>query len=144
MVTHLLCTLTTPLTYVLTMVKLDVTRHQWIAKLAKFNFTIHYHSGKSDVDADALSQIPRDQNFKTNTVGAIFKAAVNGPGALMEIYTCHKRAIGSFILESPPAWMNAMEWVWAKKADPAIYQGTIWIKDWKLSTVRLVRRCPRR
>ena len=46
------------LMYVLMMAKLNATRWRWIAKFAKFNFTIYYHSGKSNVDMDALSQIP--------------------------------------------------------------------------------------
>ena len=47
-----------PLTYVLPTVKLDATGHWWIAKLAKFNFTVYYHSGKSNIEVDALSRIP--------------------------------------------------------------------------------------
>ena len=58
-----------PLTYVLTTTKLDATGHQWIAKLAKFNFTTHYYLGKSSVYTDALSQIPWDQNIEMGAVG---------------------------------------------------------------------------
>ena len=47
-----------PLTYVLTTAKLDATGQRWIANLANYNFKIHYRSGKSNIDADALSQIP--------------------------------------------------------------------------------------
>ena len=46
-----------PLTYVLTTAKLDAMGHSWIAGLANYNFHIHYKSGKSNVEADALSQI---------------------------------------------------------------------------------------
>ena len=46
-----------PLTYILTSAKLDVTTQRWIAGLASFQFTINYRSGKSNVDADALSRI---------------------------------------------------------------------------------------
>ena len=49
-----------PLTYVLTTAKLDVTGQRWIANLANYNFKIHYRSRKSNIDADALSQIPWD------------------------------------------------------------------------------------
>ena len=49
-----------PLTYVLTTAKLDVTGQRWIANLANYNFKIHYQSRKSNIDADALSQIPWD------------------------------------------------------------------------------------
>ena len=47
-----------PLTYVLTTAKLDATGQRWIANLANYNFKIHYRSGKSNIDADALSWIP--------------------------------------------------------------------------------------
>ena len=40
----------------------------------------------------------------------------------MEVYACHKKAISSLILESPPAHMTAMEWVQAQKVDPTINQ----------------------
>ena len=49
-----------PLTYVLTTAKLDATGQRWIANLANYNFKIHYRSGKSNIDADALSWIPWD------------------------------------------------------------------------------------
>ena len=46
------------LTYVLTTAKLDATGQRWIANLDNYNFKIHYQSGKSNIDADALSRIP--------------------------------------------------------------------------------------
>ena len=82
--------------------KLNATRQRWIAKLTKFNFTIYYQSGKSNVDADALPQIPWDKTIKAEVVGAIFKTTIEGPDALMEVYACYDRAISSLILESPP------------------------------------------
>ena len=87
------------------------SRHWWIAKLAKFNCTIHYHLGKSNIDTDALSEVSRDQNIEADTVGTIFKAAVDGLEVLMEVYACPEGAISSIILESPPTQMTVMEWV---------------------------------
>ena len=49
-----------PLTYVLTTAKLDATGQRWIAALANYDFTLHYKSGKTNVEADALSRIPQD------------------------------------------------------------------------------------
>ena len=49
-----------PLTYVLTTAKLDATGQRWIANLTNYNFKIHYRSGKTNIDADALSRIPWD------------------------------------------------------------------------------------
>ena len=46
-----------PLTYVLSTAKLDAYSHRWVARLANYNFNIHYRSGISNVVADALSRI---------------------------------------------------------------------------------------
>ena len=66
-----------PLTYVLTTAKLDVTGQRWIANLANYNFKVHYRSGKSNIDADALSRIPWEV-VKTDhvQVGPIVKSTV--------------------------------------------------------------------
>ena len=47
-----------PLTYILTTAKLDATGQRWVASLANYSFKIFYRSGKLNVEADALSQIP--------------------------------------------------------------------------------------
>ena len=46
-----------PLTYILMTAKLDATGQWWVASLANYDFTIHYRSGKQNVEADALSRI---------------------------------------------------------------------------------------
>ena len=46
-----------PLIYVLSTTKLDACSHRWVARLANYNFNIHYRSGITNVDADALSRI---------------------------------------------------------------------------------------
>ena len=45
-----------PLTYVLMTAKLDAVGHRWVASFANYNFHLHYHSGRSNVEADALSR----------------------------------------------------------------------------------------
>ena len=62
-----------PLTYILTSAKLDVTGQRWVAFLANYNFRIFYKTGKTNVEADALSHIPRPkyQVVDTATVKAI-------------------------------------------------------------------------
>ena len=70
-----------PLTYVLTTVKLDAMGHRWIAGLANYNFHIHYKSGKSNMEADALSMIDWekcDEIIPTNSIQEIFSAATAG------------------------------------------------------------------
>ena len=46
-----------PLTYILTLTKLDVVGQCWVAALATYNFQLYYKTGKSNVEADALFQI---------------------------------------------------------------------------------------
>ncbi|XP_064629233.1 uncharacterized protein LOC135488528 [Lineus longissimus] len=47
-----------PLTYVLTIAKLDATRQCRVANLADYNFKIHYKLGRLNTDADVLSRVP--------------------------------------------------------------------------------------
>ena len=44
-----------PLTYILTSAKLDPTGQRWVVSLANYDFRIFYQSGKTNVEADALS-----------------------------------------------------------------------------------------
>ena len=48
-----------PLTYILTSAKFDATGQRWVASLANYDFRIFYKSEKTNVEADALSSIPR-------------------------------------------------------------------------------------
>ena len=47
------------MTYILASDKLDATGQHWVTSLANYDFQIFYKSGKSNVEADALSHIPR-------------------------------------------------------------------------------------
>ena len=46
--------------YILTSAKLDATGQRWVASLANYDFQIFYKSGKTNIEVDALSRIPRD------------------------------------------------------------------------------------
>ena len=46
-----------PLTYILTMVKLDTASHHWVTNLANYNFRLHYRAGKTNIDAEALLRV---------------------------------------------------------------------------------------
>ena len=66
-----------PLTYILTTAKLNATGQRWIANLANYNFKIHYQSGKSNIDADALSQIPWEiVQADHEQIGPVVKSAI--------------------------------------------------------------------
>ena len=61
------------LTYILKSAKLDATGQRWVASLTNYNFRIFYKTGKTNVEADALSRIPRPkyQVIDTAAVKAI-------------------------------------------------------------------------
>ena len=65
-----------PLTYILTTAKLDATGQRWVISLANYDFLIFYKLGKSNVEADALSRIPRTSDILIDTpsVKAIISA----------------------------------------------------------------------
>ena len=50
-----------PLPYILTTAKLDATGQRWVASLANHNFKIFYRSRKLNVEVDALSHIPWEE-----------------------------------------------------------------------------------
>ena len=64
-----------PLTYILTSAKLDATGQRWVASLANYDFR-NYKSGKTNIEADALSRVPRDGHTMLDqpTVKAIMSA----------------------------------------------------------------------
>lgn len=57
-----------PLTYILTTAKLDATGHRWLAQVSNYNFSIHYKTGKTNVDADMLSRLPGIQKDVVQSV----------------------------------------------------------------------------
>ena len=76
-------------------------------------------------------------NMRTEVVAAIFKAAVEGPSALVEIYVYHEKAISSLILEYPPVWMSVADCIQAQKSDPIINHVITWIENKRLVTVKV-------
>ena len=88
-----------PLTYVLSTAKLDACSHRWAARLANYNFNIHYRSGITNVDADALSRIQRpsilsdpekmefDETIGTQSIKAICNSSRISYGYCETIYS---------------------------------------------------------
>ena len=89
-----------PFTYVLTTAKLDVMGHRWVANLANYNFHLHYFSGRSNVEADALSRInwgEDDQTLPAESIQVIVTSANTGQGKdYIDTITCSPQAIESF------------------------------------------------
>ena len=77
-----------PLTYILTSARLDATGQCWVASLANYDFRIFYKSGKSNVEADALSCIPRASDILID--GPSVKAIISAvPYTDHTDYNCH-------------------------------------------------------
>ena len=90
-----------PLTHVLSTAKLDAMGHRWIAGLANYNFHIHYQSGKSNVEADALSRIDwekEDKTLQADSIQAIVTAVITGQGNdYIETIPCSPQTIESLL-----------------------------------------------
>ena len=86
----------------LTTAKLDAMGHRWVASWANYNFHLHYCSGRSNVEADALSRInwgKIDQTIPAESIQAIVTAALTGQRKdYIEAIPCSHQAIESFIL----------------------------------------------
>ena len=63
-----------PLTYLLTTAKLDAAGHRWLADLGMYKCSITYRSGRENVEADALSRIPRSISLNPPVVSALMES----------------------------------------------------------------------
>ena len=86
---------------------------------------------------DALSRIPWDQSIRAEACQGHLHHCHEVPDALMEIYTCHEKAISSLILESPPVWMTVTDWVQVQKADTTINHVVTQMESKKLESVKV-------
>ena len=59
------------------MAKLDATGQRWVARLADYNFNLHYRSGKSNKDTDALSRIPWTKSYDKLADKSVTKAIIS-------------------------------------------------------------------
>ena len=66
-----------PLTYMLYSAKLDACGQRWDASLANYNFRLFYKTGKTNIKADALNRIPREEyhQLESPVVKALLKAS---------------------------------------------------------------------
>ena len=103
-----------PLTYILTTATLDATGERWVASLAKYNFQIFYRSGKFNVEADALSQIPWENTQVDHMEPLIVKAMlqlklvmnVNIPEVYPQLNVIQK----SLVVDHAPK-LNNNDWI---------------------------------
>ena len=81
-----------PLTYILTTAKLDACGQRWVASLANYNFDITYKTGKTNIEADALSRIPWEQASIETLEDPVVKAIMSGATIdvpYLESYFCN-------------------------------------------------------
>ena len=78
-----------PLTYVLSSAKLNASGLRWINELADFNFTVKYHPGSANRDADTLSRVPLDfesyMNTCTQELSTAERQAVTGAANFIDV-----------------------------------------------------------
>ena len=111
-----------PLTYVLTSAKLDAMGQRWIAALANYNFSLHYKSGKTNIEADALSRIPsveREVSIDKDAVRAIANAM--HIGEFSELNENPNLIICKSAIPTPKKFSNE-DWVREQNQDPNIGQ----------------------
>lgn len=114
-----------PLTYIHTTAKLNASGQRWIAELANYDFNILYRSGKSNVEADALSRMFADTS-KTNTIDkdviqAVLQAGkpdvseINDDNDKEDSDTDEKEAILNQTLT-----FHSQDWTHGQESDPSI------------------------
>ena len=92
-----------PLTYVLTVAKLDAMSHCWMACLANYNFQLCYRVGRANIDADALLRVSwlkcvsdtlGTYTQVTAAVGqAVQQATLGSPTSPIEAYSCDQHVL---------------------------------------------------
>ena len=138
--TFTVCSDNNPLTYILTTVKLDVTCHQWVAKLATYNFNIRYKTGKTTVKADDISRINWNHEIHMDTVKSMFNTAMEGTGTFAEVYTHSVLACSTLVHYDPhPKQMTVDDWAKAQSENPDIQEVIQLYQNRSLDTAKLSR-----
>ena len=108
-----------PLTYVLTTAKLDATGQRWIASLANYSFSLHYKTGKTNIEADALSRIPERVHVDIQSVKAIMNAIMLNDFTELNEYP--NLLVCKSARPTPQKFTNE-QWIQFQKEDPIIGQ----------------------
>ena len=121
-----------PLTYVLTTAKLDATSQRWIAALANYNFSLHYKSGKTNIEADALSRIPnRGEEVSIDKEAARAIANAMQIGEFIKLNENPNLIICKSATPTPKKFSNE-DWVREQNQDPNIGQSIQLLKGNKV------------
>ena len=132
-----------PLTYVLSTAKLDACSHRWVARLANYNFNIHYRSGMTNVDADALSRIQWpsilsdpdmvdfDETIGTQSIKAICNSSSISYG-YCETICSGAASLPSQFINMSVSPSQPFDWIKEQSQDPELREIIALIKKKKL------------
>ena len=121
-----------PLTYIMSSAKLDALGQRWVSALSDFNFTLEYRSGKSNIDADALSRLPKaireqqqhgtdSKSVTSDIVSAICEAMVVQDIAAIDTICLSEQHVFDAITEPTTiSQMNSDELLHEQLRDPHI------------------------
>ena len=127
------------LAYVLNSAKLDATGHCWVASLANFNLALSYQSEKMNVDADALSHIPRgrhNQHIEAYSVHVLISQVVQDT-TLIKAYSCNIQVTETLDMQDPKV-MSLVDWITAQSKDSVIREIKYLISKNKLKGLRCI------
>ena len=112
-----------PLTYVLTMAKLDATGHRWDAALSNYTFSIIYKTGKGHQDSDALSHIkwPEAMELNSQTAQTVCEG-VQAPHGKIETLCHGAQVVDALAQDNAPPGMTPLELCHAQAKDLVINQ----------------------
>ena len=124
------------LTYVLTTAKLDATGQRWIANLANYNFQIFYRSGKSNIDADALSRIPWEvvQTDHEQTGPIIKSLLLHQPVSVRVPHLPNAVIPVKELIVRTDYQLSKSQWREEQSADPVLKKVINLIRDKKMSS----------
>ena len=110
-----------PLTYVLSSAKLDATGHRWVAQLANYDFSIHYRSGRKNIDADALSRIDWSKSeVSRDVVSAVLDAAGVETGAAEAVCLSAQVQAVPGLDDDIPEDTPVRDWAQVQRQDPVL------------------------
>ena len=114
------CTDNIPLTYIPTTAKLDATGQRWVASLANYDFKIFYRSGKLNIEAHALSQIPWENtqvdHMKPLIVKTMLQSKLVMNVDILEMYPQLKVIQKSFVVDRSPK-LTHNDWITEQSED---------------------------
>ena len=126
-----------PLTYILTIAKLDATGQRWVANLTNYNFKIFYKSGKLNVEADALSSIPWEntqvEHMEPLIVKMMLQSKLDSETSLPSEYLPVNLLLKSMTVDTTLK-LTQKDWVKEQMDDVDVNKVTQLLKSNKLST----------